>query len=93
MSWSQDHQGRISGENPGQNEHDHESTEDGRDSREDAAKDVLPEAHAMDKHQQPSAKSQIISNDQEAKFETKRLEVLFLKLGVYLEFGAWDLEF
>jgi hypothetical protein len=47
----------------------------------------------MDKHQQPSAKSQIISNDQEAKFETKRLEVLFLKLGVYLEFGAWDLEF
>ena len=52
MGWSQDHQGRISGENPGQNEHDHESPEDGRDSREDASKDVLPEIHAMDKHQQ-----------------------------------------
>ena len=61
MGGAQDHQRRVPGEDPGQNKHDDEGPEESRDSREDTAQKILPEAHAMET---PIIKHQITNNFQ-----------------------------
>jgi hypothetical protein len=45
VSWTEDHQNGISWKNPGQNEHNHQGTEDRWEGGEDPSENVSPNVH------------------------------------------------